>query len=162
MLRYGAPMFDRSGTRNSGLIVWWLGLALLLCGSGCMVAKPKPKVASEVQPSLAVTTEQMRLRMRSLINPFCGQIEHEADAIMASSTDLRVKRAALQWKIDAVPAMRQALIRPNPFGAVFDTLALLNQMADYFETGEGRQELGPASAQAVATCRDMEEQLYKV
>jgi len=47
--------------------------------------------------------------MRSLVGPMCGEIEQAADQIITGATNDAVKRAALQWKIEGVPAVREAL-----------------------------------------------------
>jgi hypothetical protein len=89
-------------------------------------------------------------------------VEQAADAIMAGTTDRKVRLAALQWKIEAVPALRQALFQPDPITAALDTLLLCRQMSDYFETGAGRDALGPASTQALNACRRMQEEFTRV
>jgi hypothetical protein len=89
----------------------------------------------------------------------CGEIEETADRIAAGTTNRSVQRAALEWKIEAVPAMRGALFQPDPLTALVDSWALCNQMADYFETGPGNAALGDSSPIAVATCHRLEETL---
>ena len=111
---------------------------------------------------LTVTAEQIRLRMRSLVEPFTGEVEHSADEIAAGTSEVSVKRAAIRWKIEGVPAMRTALFQPNPFTAVLDTWVLLYQMANYFETGAGREEFGPAAPRAVDTCLHMEDEFNQI
>jgi len=65
--------------------------------------------------------------------------------------------------MDAVPAMREALFRPDPYSAAFDTAVLCMQMIEYFEHGPGKEALGPAaSAQAAAACRSMSDEYLKV
>ena len=76
--------------------------------------------------------------MRSLVGPMSGEIERTADQIIAGTSDPAVKRAAIELKIDAVPALREALFEPDPINAVIDTWVLLRQLAGYFETGPGR------------------------
>jgi hypothetical protein len=111
---------------------------------------------------MAVTQDQLRLRMRALVDPMCGELEHEADAIIAGTADRDVQLAALAWEIEAVPALREALYEPDPLTAGIDTLALCNQMSDYFETGAGKASLGSASAPAAAdTCRRLADRLSK-
>jgi hypothetical protein len=109
-----------------------------------------------------VTHDQLRLRMRGLVAPMCGEIEAAADAIRAGTTDPAVRRQALEWKLAAVPALRQALYQPDPIAALNDTWILLLQMADHFTTGTGREALGPASAEAAAVCRRMESEFRQV
>jgi len=141
-------------------VIWWSG------AGGCAVTptrqateKESPIAAADVK----VTTEQFRLRMRSLVGPMCDQIEQSADAIIAGTSDLKVKQAALKWKMEGVPAMREAIFRPDPYSAAFDTAALCMQMITYFEHGPGKESLGPdASAQAAAACRNMLDEYLKV
>jgi hypothetical protein len=144
-----------------------LALLMLLSGAvGCTAATSRQATEKDApirSEDIKVTAEQLRLRMRSLVGPMCGQIEQSADAIIAGSSDLNVKLAALEWKIDAVPAMREALFRPDPYSAAFDTAALSMQMIEYFERGPGKEALGPtASAQAAADCRSMLDEYLKV
>lgn len=136
----------------------------ILWSGGCEVAGREQVADSSTgaKNDRAVSQNQARLRMRSLVDPMCGQIEEAADAIMASTTDPKVQLAALNWKIDGVPAMREALYQPGWSTSVLDTLVLCNQMADYFETGAGKEAMGPASDQAVAACRRMEEEFVRV
>jgi hypothetical protein len=100
--------------------------------------------------------------MRALVDPMCGQLEQGADAIIAETTKASVRKAALRWKIDGVPALREALFRPDGFTALGDTWVLCHQMADYFEKGPGKASLEEASPQAVATCRRMEEEITRI
>ena len=130
--------------------------------TGCAEAQPREKTDTVVKQSLAVNHEQMRLRMRGLVEPMCGQLEQSADAIVAGTTQHDVKMAALTWKMEAVPALREALFQPNAFAAALDTMVLCDQMADYFEAGPGKKTLGLASQQAVNTCRNMEEEFNRV
>jgi hypothetical protein len=95
--------------------------------------------------------------------PTCGRVEQSADAIIAGTNDPDVQLAALRWKIEAVPALRAALFQPDPAIAALDAVVLCNQMVDYFETGPGKQSLGPAaSARAAATSREMRDELNRV
>jgi len=158
-------------TRNSGacrrgslVLLPVLVAALLVTGAGCRMALSERKIEARVhtQQDIAVTQNQVRLRMRALVDPMCGEIEQAADAIIAGTTNRAVQQAALRWKIEGVPAVRKALFQPDPFTAVSDTWVLFYQMADYFETGRGQEALGPASTQAAATCRRLEEEFAQI
>jgi len=100
--------------------------------------------------------------MRSLVDPMAGEIERSADQIAASTTDVNVKRASIRWKIEGVPALRNALFQPGPFIAVLDTWVLIFQMSDYFETGPGKMSFGSSAPIAVNTCRNMDFEFGKV
>jgi hypothetical protein len=138
--------------------------AVLVTGAGCRTALPERKIEAKVQPQqdLAVTQNQVRLRMRALVDPMCGEIEQAADTIIAGTPNRAVQQAARRWKIEGTQALRKALFESDPFTAVSDTWVLFYQMADYFETGHGREGLGPASAQAAATCRRLEREFAQI
>jgi hypothetical protein len=121
-----------------------------------------PKIDARAETDVAVNANQARLRMRSLVGPMCGEIERTADQIAAGTADPAVRRAALRWKIEAVPTLRSALFQPEPFTAVLDTWVLFNQMADFFESGAGREQLGDRAPVAVESCRRLEKQIADV
>jgi hypothetical protein len=100
--------------------------------------------------------------MRSLVEPFAGEIEQTADTITAGTSDRSVKRAAIQWKIEGVPAIRSTLFQPDPFTAVFDTWVLTYQMANYFESGPGHTAFGSAAPLAVDTSLKLEVEVAEV
>jgi len=80
-------------------------LSIVLVGSsvGCGVSMRAPRIDSRAG-AMAANVSQVRLKMRSLVGPMCGEIEHTADQIAAGTADPAVRRAAIRWKIEAVPA----------------------------------------------------------
>jgi hypothetical protein len=140
--------------------------ALLLgfLATGCRFAMPERKMKESVHASkdVAATYNQVRLRVRAMVGPACGEIEQTADQIVTGTTNTSVQRAALLWKIEGVPALRAALFQPDPYTAQFDSWVLYFQMADYFETGPGKAWLGDASPIAVAACRRLEQEMNRV
>jgi hypothetical protein len=150
--------------RRSGTSLLLLFAAVLIGGAGCRLSLPERKIDIRAHPpkDAVATQNQVRLRMRSLVDPMCGELEQAADAIIAGTTNRAVQRAALDWEIEGVPALREALFQPDPFTAVMDTWVLCWQMTDYFEKGPGKEALGPAGAQAAATCRRLEEEFTRV
>jgi len=139
----------------------------LLCGlllAGCHSVPPENRIDARYHSpgDISANSEQIRLRMRSLVQPMTGAVVEAADRIAATATDPSVRRAALLWKIQAVPALREALFQPNPLTAGFDTWVLTNQMADYFESGPGRRQLGSSHIIALETCRKLENEMARV
>ena len=124
--------------------------------------QPSGTTAAHPPEDIAVTPNQIRLRMRSLVEPFSGEIEQSADAIVAGTSDRSVKRAAILWKIEGVPTIRGTLFQPDPFTAVFDTWVFTYQMANYFESGPGRTALGSAAPIAAATSLKLESEVAEV
>jgi hypothetical protein len=79
--------------------------ALLVTGTGCRMARSERKIEAKVhtQQDITVTQNQVRLRMRAMVDPICGEIEQAADAIIAGTTDRAVQQAALRWKLALLP-----------------------------------------------------------
>lgn len=155
----------RPPTNGTDIKTILLGLLLLaVVASGCRFAMPERKMKASVhaQKDVSASYNQIRLRIRSMVGPACGEIEQTADQIIAGTTNAAVQRAALLWKIEGVPALRAALFQPDPFTAQFDSWVLCFQMADYFEIGPGQGTLGLSSPIAVAACRRLEEQMNQV
>ena len=128
--------------RKSSRMVVVIGLVIF--AAGCRSASPRTgQVGVLHDPNdIKVNREQLRLRVRSLVGPMTGRMESAADEIVASTTSPTVRLAALEWKIDAVPAMRDSLFQPDPYVALVDAWVLLYQMGDYFESGPGKTSSG--------------------
>jgi len=138
-----------------------MALVLVSCKSG---APGRGVLHRQIHPEadVAVNTEQARLRIRVLVEPFCGGLESAADQIVACTTNHAIRREALLWKIEAVPTMRKTLFHSNPFLALGDTWVFLWQMAEYFQNGPGKQALGDSAPVAAAACASLEKQLTEV
>ena len=143
----------------AGNVLW---IALLAPSLGCAVSMRTPRIEGRGSKNVAANVNQVRLRMRSLVGPMCGEIERTADQIAAETADPGVRKAALRWKIEAVPTLSAALFQPEAFTALLDTWVLFNQMADFFETGAGRKQLGDSAPVAVETCRRLEQEVADV
>jgi len=151
--------------RNKGALPKLLALAVTLAFIGCQSGAPRRGVLHrKIHPEadVAVNTEQARLRVRVLVEPYCGSLESVADQIIASNTNNAIRREALVWKIEAVPAMCETLFHSNPFLALGDAWVLLWQMLEYFQNGAGRQAMGDSAPIAAAACASLEKQLTEV
>jgi len=140
-------------------------LCLVLVGTGgCKVTTPGHQMEEAVhaKADVAVSAQQIRLRMRALVEPLGGAIVESADLISAGTTNREVRREALLWKLEGVPALREALFRPNPYAAIMDSWVLTWQMTDYFEKGSGKEALGSSAPIAVTTCQYLENQIQAV
>lgn len=138
--------------------------ALLLSGTGCRMMVPAEGIEgpTKVGSDVKVNAVQMRLRMRALVDPLSSSLVKAADGISAGSTDRAIRREALLWKLEGVPALREALFRPDPVTALLDAWALAWQMVDYFESGPGAEALGSSGPVAAGACRYLEGQIETV
>jgi hypothetical protein len=153
---------------------WWcdktvlatlLVVAMVLPFVGCQSSAPGRGLLHQgIHPEsdVSANAEQARLRIRVLVEPFCGRVASTADQIMASTTNQTIRREALLWKIQAVPIMRETLFHANPYIALGDAWVFLTQMDGYFQSGPGRQALGDSAPIAAAACASLEKQLTEV
>jgi hypothetical protein len=132
--------------------------------TGCKTTAPTYKIDAAVHSNkdVIVNAQRARQMMWALVKPLSGAIVEGADGIKEGTTDRAIRREALLFKIEAVPALREALLRPNPYAAVFDAWVLSLQLIGYFETGKGREALGDAAPVAIATCQYLESQIHDV
>jgi hypothetical protein len=145
-------------------LAWGLLGCVILTNSSCTIVPQRRPPDSRVhaESDISANFEQARLRMRALVQPMAGVIVAAADEILAGTSDGAVRRQALLWKIEAVPALREALFQPDPIMAVADTWVLTFQMTDYFDTGPGGKALGEARPLAVTTAQRLEAELARV
>jgi hypothetical protein len=154
----------RCDPRWMTLLAWVSLGCLLLTASGCSVSPKRPGTALGVHPEsdISANTEQIRVRMRALVQPMSSVIVASADQILADTSDPAIRRAALLWKIEAVPALREALFQASPMMGIADAWVLTFQMTDYFEKGPGAKALGETHAIAVTTSQHLEAEMARV
>jgi hypothetical protein len=115
-----------------------------------------------VEQGAAVSSEAVRTRLRAEAIPFTGLMEQAADEASAASPDPAVRRRALVWKINVVPALYRTLFNQRPLVALLDTWALLLQAELYLESPEGAAAFGPGVVSVLATTRDLEGRLREI
>lgn len=109
-----------------------------------------------------VSSEAIRTRMRAEAVPFTGLMEQAADEASAASSDPAVRRRALVWKLNVVPALYRTLFNQRPLVALLDTWALLVQAEQYLESPEGKAAFGPGAAIVLATTRELEGRVQEI
>jgi hypothetical protein len=110
----------------------WM-VAVVVMSTACSSSQPVQTRFMSENAKLRATAAEMRVMVRDLARPFGGVLEETADAIIADTGDLELREAAVRWKIDAIPAMHEALFRPDPLEAVLDAGTLLMQIQLHFE-----------------------------
>ena len=104
---------------------------------------------------------ELRIYMDDLAGVFTGTIEQSADHIIAASPASEIKRHALLWKINGIPAAYRALFQPDPAIAIIDAWALSMQMIDYFERGSGKADFGQWHSIARDASRKVETRIME-
>jgi hypothetical protein len=109
-----------------------------------------------------VTSEALRVRLRSEAIPFTGLMEQAADKASLEATSPAQRRRALVWKINVVPAIYRTLFNQRPLVAVLDTWALLVQAENYLESPEGKDAFGPGVVIVLATTKDLQSRVQAI
>lgn len=108
-------------TRRHRLLV----VAMALLFVGCQSSAPgRGLLHQQIHPEsdVSANAEQARLRIRVLVEPFCGRVASTADQIRASTTNQTIRREALLWKIQAVWKIRVTAWNTTP-----DSVLLINK-----------------------------------
>jgi hypothetical protein len=82
---------------------------------------------------MTISAAQLRVEVRSLADRFSGLMEGAGNAVLASTDDPEMKRRALLWLTNGVPAMQQALFEPDPLAALVEAQFLIAQLRRYFD-----------------------------
>ncbi|WP_335909070.1 chemotaxis protein [Shewanella indica] len=131
---------------------WSLVLCLSLLASGCSLLEVKLESGIEPLPQEQLS---MRVFTREYASSFFAGVEQSADLILQRSDDLQIKSNALMWKINAEQTLGQTIFQVSPVAAMIDTWAFTAQMAQFFESGNGKVLFGEQTQLAANTSQQL-------
>jgi len=140
----------------------WPGMVLLaLVCSGCTTVQEggPQKTALMEATGAQVNAGDLRAVDNALAISVPGAIETAANRIAVGSTDSQVRRRALLWKIEVVPAFYQAFFYTDPLGAMLDAWALSIQVEERLASQAASEELGPLQPLATEAARTIRMQI---
>ena len=85
---------------------------------------------------------ELHIRMQELSVLCAGIIEKYGDEIIALTNEPSIKRNALLWKMNSIPALYKAFYNPKPLIAMLDSWALSLQMKQFFKSEAGQKAFG--------------------
>jgi hypothetical protein len=134
-----------------------LGIALVVlvatvAAVGCPKTSPYSQLGQTVGMELPI--ESLRLELYGFVGRFSGIVEHAADEIIVATDDLRVRRNARLWKMNAIPAIQKAAFRYDPLAGYIDAWVLTKQTLQYFEEGHGKDLFGEWQPIAIEAARE--------
>ena len=133
-------------------------LAACLLAGACTTTSPsRSTLQQKVGASGGISSSELRLRLYEMPQRLGGVLETAADRIRAQSADPAVRRRALLWKAEAIPALYTAALRPDPLAGALDLWVLLYQMDFDYESGTAKSAFGPQQAIAVDALKKMLE-----
>jgi hypothetical protein len=147
----------KKNTRPAGTPWVKVGAGLL----GRLTSAFAPKVERRQTEIMAKTgavklsSVELRARVNDLADRLAGRLERTADRISTEARDEAVRRRALAFKVDAVPAVYAAAYRTDPLAAALDAWGLVFQIRDYVATGAGRDAFGSQQPVAQAEANNL-------
>ena len=116
----------------------------LACISLSIAACPKiPQQTGLMQQmNIEASATELRARMGEYGRRFAAYLEISADSVIAATTDKDIQRAAILYKLSAIPAAHDAALRQDPLMAGWDTFALLKQLEGFAASDNGRRVFG--------------------
>jgi hypothetical protein len=120
---------------------------------GCIKAPQQTGLAAQVK-EVKVSGTELRLRTHAHADRAMGVIQEAANRIIAETDDPEVRRNALLWKMNAIPAFQKAAFHYDPLVAMVDVRVLTGQMIEFFEDGAGKEVFGdwqPLARKAMET-----------
>jgi hypothetical protein len=145
--------------RSLQMLLLFTAMITSLAGSGCRSAIKRSPAAERFSPSNEISTPDLRVRVRAGARRLPSIIEEAADRIAEEASMPSIRRAALVWKIEAIPELQAALFQPDPGLALFDAWAFSIQMSTWFSKGSGKEAMGPSSDRALIACVSIAEAL---
>ncbi len=143
--RSGATSFKM--VLPAGLLL--MPLLLVSCQSG----QPKRLIEEIDNPQL--TERELRVELNEYVRHWMAAVGRAADEIVDRSDNTVVRRNAIRWKLDAVPACQTAAFRQDSVAALLDVWVLSAQMTQYLETGDGKDIFGQWQVFAIDAAKQL-------
>jgi hypothetical protein len=138
------------------LLLAWLPLA------GCQQAASREGLLEQTTSEAHLSSHQLRVLVRDYVLRSAAEIEQGADQILARTSDPRIRKNALRWKINAISAAFRAATRPDPLAAYLDLWILNRQTIDLFSRPAAEPLFGPHTKIALNTCHELEVHLQHI
>lgn len=128
---------------------------------GC--ASPPARGILESEPEVAaLSSRQLGLFVTDYANMFADTVKRSAGQIEARATTLSARRAALQWKIKAVPAVYTVASHEDPLFGLADLWVLAIQQRALFSRDDMADVFGADQSIAVGAARLLEQRIEAV
>ena len=134
-----------------------VGFACVL--SACVTATPTRSKLTQQVAKPKMSSDEIRIRVRSLAARLSGQLEELADDVIRSAPEPRVRFEMTRLKINAIPALQSALFEPDPMAALIDAWVLLVQLERGAATVLGSSVYARVRASAGERVRDIRKEI---
>ncbi|MHA2099118.1 MAG: hypothetical protein ACW99A_10550 [Candidatus Kariarchaeaceae archaeon] len=132
-----------------------------LINVGCSTV-PQETVMMKDMEGVKMTAAELGIRMSEFGKYFISKTEEASEDIRIKSEDTSIKKNALQWRLNAIPAVIQAVLIDDPVAAGVDTWALCIQQYNFFTTGNGRNVFGKYQYIAVDASAELMNEMERI
>jgi hypothetical protein len=147
----------KHGSTPGATSIGMAAVAVALAATWACVPKAAHRQTDVMEKSgtITVSAAELRALVNALGDRFADQVEETADRVGTATPDPAVRRRALAFKIDAVPAVYTAAYRADPMAALVDLWALAFQLNYYLREGAGRDSFGAGQGVARDGAREL-------
>lgn len=128
----------------------------------CSTAPADKSVFMGEVEGLDVTKRELQTALYNFAVHFAGQVELASTEIYSSTQDARIRRAAIEWNLNAIPEMMKACFSHDPLAGMLSSWAFAIQMREFLEHGNGREAFGPYQETAIKAAEKIEEDISRL
>jgi hypothetical protein len=118
-----------------------ISIAINLLYFGCTAVPTETVMMKDIE-GVKMSATELGIRLNEFGKFFAGTVEEAADDIIQNTNNVEVKKNALLWKSNAIPAALKSLTILDPVASGIDLFALCYQMKYFFEVGYGKVLFG--------------------
>jgi hypothetical protein len=130
----------------------------LVINIGCTTV-PQETVMMKDLEGVKMTAAELGIRMSEFGKYFISKTEEASEEIRINSKDLTVKKNALKWRLNAIPAAIQSISISDPVAASIDIWALCGQQQQFFTNGNGKNIFGKYQYIAVDASNELMDEM---
>lgn len=124
--------------------------------SACSTAPAEKSAFMEQVEGLDVTKRELQTVMYGYGHHFAGQLDLACNEIYSSAANPDIRRAAIEWNLNATPSMMMACFNRDPLVGLLGAWTFAIQLREFFEEGNGRNVFGPQQDIANQASRKLE------
>ena len=131
---------------------------ILIAYCGCTTI-PQETVMMKDLEGVKMTAVELGIRMSEFGKYFISKTEEASEEIRIQSEDITVKKNALKWRLNVIPAAIQSLSILDPVAAGIDIWALCAQQKHFFTDGNGKSLFGKYQYIAVDASTELMDEM---
>jgi hypothetical protein len=132
-----------------------------LINVGCSTV-PQDTVMMKGLEGVKMTAAELGIRLGEFGKYFISKTEEASEEIKINSDDTSIKKNALQWRLNVIPEVIQAVSIDDPVAAGVDSWALCIQQHLFFTTGNGRNVFGKYQYIAVDATAELMNEMERI